>query len=315
MLPAGILGPVARLVDRTPDRSGQGRARRRAASVSRISWQAPLRTPDFTTVQGGGARGRDHQTRDAAHVVSKTRLRHDAPFLCDPSAGARCRHPGHPGAYGAARTASIIEKHRRLPRRHRPPCRIAAQATTSAFMSDARKPSGHDTQIPIATADPKNPNQAISCSSASPTPGDAPHSSNVAPGVRETCIAANLPTYASPKVRRRRDTLVGGEPGAGLILVADALLECGDARAARIRSMPGAPMLLSMVRARGKRGGSRWADLSGPTVAPGSEEEQDRGGDEDRRRGGGDDDEDERDRQARDRRSAQTTGGSTAAAV
>ncbi len=46
-------------------------------------------------------------------------------------------------------------------------------------MSDARKPSGHDTQIPIATADPKNPIPAISCSSASPTPGDAPHSSTL----------------------------------------------------------------------------------------------------------------------------------------
>ena len=51
MLPSDILGLSARLVDRTPNRPRQGCARARSRSLSRISWQAPLRPADLAAVQ------------------------------------------------------------------------------------------------------------------------------------------------------------------------------------------------------------------------------------------------------------------------
>ena len=89
MLPVRYPGLVARVVDRTPDRPGHGRARARPRSLPRLSWPASLGPTDLAAVQAGGAGGRDHQAGHAAYVT---------PFLRDASSGTRRGHPGHSGA-------------------------------------------------------------------------------------------------------------------------------------------------------------------------------------------------------------------------
>ncbi|WP_323781328.1 hypothetical protein [Leisingera sp.] len=55
------------------------------------------------------------------------------------------------------------------------------------------KYQGHQPlQIPIEPADPPTSNPAISRLRVSPTPGNAAHHSNIARGVRETCIKQPL---------------------------------------------------------------------------------------------------------------------------